>query len=1047
MRLSLARLGIAVAVSGLFAASAHALPGTVRTDHPRLYASLDDLRRLVKQLPLLNQTLPEETSATDRVFFPGKRGRVSFTFKPTRRTGTDELKAGIFGSRGVNKDGIYLHYFSSDERNAVLDVGAVLRDPKGESAAGSTGTQITIPLDVETVIEVQWDADLGKIAISTSGAQVWEGKLPGTFNANEQPFLFGGRRGDRMPVFRIYNESDKLIRQFAANGSTPADSSPVDLELGAAWQKLLALARARATDFALCAKEIAPQKCEVTKGGRVQNIGPAKMLALAYRLSGERTFLDAALNHINLIYAVNEGVMIESAKTHAGTGGEWSMSARVGAMGVYYDWLYGALSVPQKQVLREAITKTVTFNNAGHDDLRYSICGNAEMSGMACAEGWETQDGPNSISRNYITGHTQSAQFGTVLGLLAIENEQNDVNDLISTIYRHFETGYLPARAAVSYPTISDEALMAQPWLKNSSRGGHQTLFAYNSASIGELPERLLVWQRALTLGGSAAGLQAPWLPSMISPYLYGLRGDGKFPASGDNFDYALNDSELASLALTAAQEGNATAYGFYQKEIVARRPMHHSRVLWERLLYPVPATQAAQSPDELPLSVHYPVAGNVLMRNSWVYPDAALLDFKSASFISENHHHLDQNSFSLFYKAPLLVDSGQYDEYQTVHWKNYYERTIAHNSIVLFDPAEKFTYTNNEVWSNDGGQWFDERKTYPTVEEIGGDNKLDGVTAYEEGGWYAYTEGNATKAYKRDKLNDKAGFLRSVIYLRPEGRPNDPDAKATVVVFDKVRTAAGKALAATSLLHMTGRPVASGEPIGKEGRYTYPFGSDQSTFTIRKDGGMATIQALLPKSGKATLVGGLNYKGSTDTEYTCKQAGLKDKILTVTGTSGDCRYLVQGSVAGVFGWYNYTPANLTNINSDNGQWRLEFSPATTPVAGAAQYFLNVIRAADSDMAAGPVTLRDEQKAVLVDTGYETVGVQIGSDRRIIFNGGTQQNMWPVWQPGSFQGTTLVVGLLPNSCYSLVDHEGKKALKPSVGCTYKSSAAGVVTIR
>ncbi|AVR96225.1 heparinase II/III domain-containing protein [Pseudoduganella armeniaca] len=1044
----LGRLGVAVAVSGIFAGSAQALPRELNPDHPRLFTSIDDLRRLISEVPLLNSALPNDVNAPAPVVFPSKKGRLSFKLKPSKLTREDGAEAVIFGDINNPETGIFLRYRPSQDVDALLQFAIKVKDSTSLVAADT----LAVPADVETTFDLTWDVATGK-AVFKIGAREFTRTLPAGFDLSKQPFLFGGRRGDAMSEFHLYGELGNEIQ-------TPATGSP-NLEMGAAWRGLLAAASNHGNGFSTCLKPTnandAPSPCKQHTGSRAEITELAKTIAFAYRLTGKDEYLQAARNHLKLFYMINGGQFTvknaagENVPSNPGTGGEWSMSSRVGAMGVYYDWLFNVLDPAEKTALREAIKQTVQFDNAGKDDLRYSVCGPDELlsASFSCKSDWTAQYGPNYIARNYISGHTQAAQFGTLLGLLAIRDEMTEVDPMIDTIHQHFRDGYLPARAAISYKDHS----AADAWLKTASWGGHQTLFSYNGTSAGELPERVLVWQRAFKKDKDGNEIfQAPWLPYLMSPYIYGFRGDGTFPASGDNFtDFKLGESDIALMALSAARNGDKVAYGFYREQILSRRRMSHDRSLWERLILPTAATQQTESPAGLPLSAHYSVGGNVLMRDSWDYPNAALLDFKSSSFISENHHHMDQNSFSLFYKAPLLVDSGQYDSYESVHWKNYSTRTVAHNSIVVYDSKEKFVYpyAKTEFRSNDGGQWFDGRDPYPTYTEINGSHKLDGVTAYEEGGSYAYVQGDATKAYKRGtatespKLNPDAGFLRSLVYLRPAGRQNTTSAKAIVVVFDKVRTGGTEALAATSLLHTVHKPVAKSEPSGSAGRYTYAFPSDESTFTVRNGGGMATVQALLPKGGKVTLVGGLNYGGNS-----CKQVGLTDKVLTVKGSSGDCRYLAPGTIGNVTDWYNYTPEGADGIGPDNGVWRLEITPTPTPAAGAAQYFLNVIRVADSSAGeTGQATVPTDETATLIDTGPETVAVQVGTDRRIVFNGGTRIDMWPVWKHGAFQGTTQVFGLIPNQWYAFVDHNGMKALKPYVGQDYKSSPAGVITIR
>ena len=52
--------------------------------------------------------------------------------------------------------------------------------------------------------------------------------------------------------------------------------------------------------------------------------------------------------------------------------------------------------------------------------------------------------------------------------------------------------------------------------------------------------------------------------------------------------------------------------------------------------------------------------------------------------------------SFTLSYRGRLAIDSGSYEKgsgYGSVHWHNYFTRTLAHNSITVFDPGESFVF------------------------------------------------------------------------------------------------------------------------------------------------------------------------------------------------------------------------------------------------------------------------------------------------------------------------------------------------------------------
>jgi heparin/heparan-sulfate lyase len=70
------------------------------------------------------------------------------------------------------------------------------------------------------------------------------------------------------------------------------------------------------------------------------------------------------------------------------------------------------------------------------------------------------------------------------------------------------------------------------------------------------------------------------------------------------------------------------------------------------------------------------------------------------------NHQHLDAGAFQIYFKGTLASDSGLYSgssgAYGSPHCLNYYWRTIAHNSLLVYDPGEDF---GKRGYGNDGGQ------------------------------------------------------------------------------------------------------------------------------------------------------------------------------------------------------------------------------------------------------------------------------------------------------------------------------------------------------
>jgi hypothetical protein len=175
------------------------------------------------------------------------------------------------------------------------------------------------------------------------------------------------------------------------------------------------------------------------------------------------------------------------------------------------------------------------------------------------------------------------------------------------------------------------------------------------------------------------------------------------------------------------------------------------------------------------------PGPGYVYARSSWD-EDATYFFFKCGDRFTA-HQHLDVGHFLIYQYEELAGDGGHYDEFGTTHDVNYHLRTIAHSTILVYDPSETWPGIRaGTVTGNDGGQrhnwphhngavadpaqWLRERKLYDIAD----------LLAFEDTGAYVYVAGDCTRAYTPQKLSC---FTRQIVFLRP----------GTFIIFDRVRT------------------------------------------------------------------------------------------------------------------------------------------------------------------------------------------------------------------------------------------------------------------
>jgi hypothetical protein len=265
------------------------------------------------------------------------------------------------------------------------------------------------------------------------------------------------------------------------------------------------------------------------------------------------------------------------------------------------------------------------------------------------------------------------------------------------------------------------------------------------------------------------------------------------------------------------------------------------------------------------------------------------------------NHQHLDAGSFQLYYKGPLAAESGIYEggkgAYGSEHFKNYYQRSIAHNTMLVHDPAEKFTWQGREV-ANDGGQLFPNGGREPVNLEmlLTNDYETGEVLAFAFGPdslkpAYSYLKGELAKAYS----SKVKSLQRSFVFLNM----HNEKVPATLIVFDRVAASDDK-FRKYWLLHTVEEPMISGN----------------TTIVARQQKGYngKMINTTLLPEGKNLSI---------------KKVGGPGKEFSVFGQNFDQTFSHPG-----------------RNSSDSAMWRIEVSPSHSQ---SVDQFLNVMQVMDND--------------------------------------------------------------------------------------------------
>ena len=290
---------------------------------------------------------------------------------------------------------------------------------------------------------------------------------------------------------------------------------------------------------------------------------------------------------------------------------------------------------------------------------------------------------------------------------------------------------------------------------------------------------------------------------------------------------------------------------------------------------------------------------GTMVARTGWekgVASRSAVVQMHIGQMYYSNHHHLDYGTFQMYYRGLLAMDTGVYQAgedsmYGTEHWRDYYQQTLAHNGLMIFDPAT--------VAEDHGGQSAIRKETR-TLEDLQREHRYLGkVTGRafgpdEKAPYYSYLAGDITLAY-----GEKAKQVtRSMVTLNT----GDETYPCIFVVYDQV---VGKQadFKKAWYLHALQEPVVKGMQT--------TVVSDGEVHEGGHYGGQLVVETLLPLAATIEKVGGAGkacWNEATQKNYAVDLSGPRAR--------GD----------------------------ELGAWRIEVVPS---IPSAADQFLHVLTAMD----------------------------------------------------------------------------------------------------
>jgi heparin/heparan-sulfate lyase len=453
----------------------------------------------------------------------------------------------------------------------------------------------------------------------------------------------------------------------------------------------------------------------------------------------------------------------------------------------------------------------------------------------------------------------------------------------LERLARMLETGYPPARGS-SLTGHAGEAMLMRDLLSAGIAIYDERPEMYRLAAqriLSEhVPARNFFYPAASHHQGSAYGpyryawevlcgwifrrmtrqdLFVPEQAQLPYRWAYTRRPDDRLLVDGDVFR---GGSTSRSDMLTAAYYGDP----YLQNQFLRAKDFSRADPI-EQILFWDPALEPKAAVLPLARSFGFPLTATVA-RTSWD-EGAAIVEMKLHEFQFNNHQHLDNGAFQIYYRGPLAIDSGLYAEYGTDHDTNYLKRTVAHNAMLVFDPDEK---VRGGKAVNDGGQRWPANGSEPRTLDFLLQNgyKVAGPITQQTSDDLCTLEGDLTASYSGKVASYRRTFLW--VNLHDSKRP------AALIVYDRIVSAKPE-FKKTWLLHSIDEPRVQG-----------------ALTVIRQNGGKLVNQTLEPADFKIATVGGPGRE-----------------------------FEINGQ--------NHPPNRAPEARDEAGAWRVEISPAAQRAA------------------------------------------------------------------------------------------------------------------
>jgi len=555
----------------------------------------------------------------------------------------------------------------------------------------------------------------------------------------------------------------------------------------------------------------------------------------------------------------------------------------------------------------------------------------------------------------------------------------------------------LREKAARAFDNILETTALVNP------EGGYHESMDY--MRITWAPLALMAELRRTTTGDDPARRFGVFR-SMGPTYLYKVLPDGSTARDDDNEFPHLDAVDSVVLGYAVHRFKDPFAAWLLQKSGWLPSPWRIPvlEFLWRDDAV-APRDPAATTAAELPREKWFPGIDHVILRDGWG-PDATWIEFSCGPYFAK-HDHLDTNQFQIYYRGNLALDTGaDYTDTESPHYLNYYRRTVAHNTMLVYQPGETFFWGENK-WTaaNDGGQRMDSSRFWNSVRSLEDWNRTRDlwdrghIAAFDPvPGRYTYVRGDGTGAYHPSKVER---FVRDLAWL-PRAR--------VLFVLDRVRST-DPAFRKAWLLHGVAAPKVEGGTAARAiGQGGTSYGEAQ-VVTFEDGQGRLRVHSVLPVGRDVVTRGGPGWEFWTPGDQHGGAWGSGQNWPLDPPEGGplpEDPYLKKM-------WLTFWGDDLRRLSPSNrrsvvpGSWRIEVSPT----AGARDdVFLSVLEI--GDRGAGPLRIDP------IAEGKGLAGAVVAGEAAVLLaTGPAPLTEGEATLPDTASTFLLLTGLVPRASYDV----------------------------